>query len=159
DEHREAARTYIDFLLARPQQLKAMAHGFRPGDEKIDLAAPLDRAHGIDPDEPKNLFLVPPAEVMIEVLKLWQANKKQARVVLVIDTSNSMNREQRLIQAKAGALELLQKFGKRDVLSLMEFNSEIKWHDKYVPMDGAGRKRLAAKVNALSARRQTLLYD
>jgi len=29
-EHREAAKIYIQYLLARPQQLKAMQYGFRP---------------------------------------------------------------------------------------------------------------------------------
>src|SRR5262245_57476098 len=50
-EIKEAADAYIEYLLARPQQERAMSYGFRPGDPSIPLGAPLDAAHGIDPKE------------------------------------------------------------------------------------------------------------
>src|SRR5207247_871078 len=46
-EHKEAAKMYIDYLLARPQQEKAMTYGLRPGDPNVPLAAPFDAAHGV----------------------------------------------------------------------------------------------------------------
>src|SRR5262249_23981330 len=52
-EHKEAAAKYIDYLLAKPQQEKALKSGFRPGLESIALAAPIDKEHGVDPKEPK----------------------------------------------------------------------------------------------------------
>src|SRR4029077_13963171 len=51
-ENREAARIYIDYLLAKPQQEKAIPHGFRPGAVDVPLASPIDTAHGVDPKEP-----------------------------------------------------------------------------------------------------------
>src|SRR5262245_49026465 len=51
-EHREAAKAYIQFLLQRPQQEKAIAYGFRPGAVDVPLASPLDEAHGVDAKEP-----------------------------------------------------------------------------------------------------------
>jgi Ca-activated chloride channel family protein len=159
DEHRAAAKIYIDFLFARPQQQKAMRYGFRPGDESIALAAPLDREHGIDPGEPKQLLLVPPADVMRAILKLWRANKKQARVVLVIDTSGSMNQEQRLVQAKRGAAELVEKFGDRDTLSLLAFDSKLTWIKKDLSMNAQGKTTAKNAINSLLARGETALYD
>src|SRR5262249_12399054 len=67
-EAREGAEAYVDFLLARPQQERAMALGFRPGDPSIRLAAPLDAAHGIDPKEPQTTLEVPEPVVVNAVL-------------------------------------------------------------------------------------------
>lgn len=47
-EHREAAKVYVDYLLARPQQERAMQYGFRPSAVEIPLGAPFDAAHGVD---------------------------------------------------------------------------------------------------------------
>jgi Ca-activated chloride channel family protein len=160
EEHREAAEKYVAFLMAAEQQKRAMAFGFRPGVEKIDLAAPLDRKHGIDPDnEPRTILEVPPAEVMEAILGLWKAHKKRSRVVLVIDVSGSMNDDRKLDNAKEGALALLDLLGERDTLSLMVFNSKVYWKDKRVVLDKAGKARLAKSIRNLTARDQTALYD
>src|SRR4029077_7593687 len=59
-EHREAAKLYIQYLLGRAQQEKAMEYEFRPASVQVALAAPLDPSHGIDPKEPKTTLEVPP---------------------------------------------------------------------------------------------------
>src|SRR5262249_53681557 len=89
-DHRAAAQTYIDFLMSNDQQVAALTFGFRPGDEKVTLAAPLDAEHGVDPREPKIELPVPSAEVIRAAVGLWKSNKKPSQVVLVIDTSGSM---------------------------------------------------------------------
>lgn len=58
-EHREAGKIYIQYLLARPQQERAMEYGFRPASLDVPLAAPLDSNHGIDSKEPKTTLEVP----------------------------------------------------------------------------------------------------
>jgi Ca-activated chloride channel family protein len=40
--HKEAAQIYIKYLLARPQQERAMSFGFRPGAVDVPLASPID---------------------------------------------------------------------------------------------------------------------
>lgn len=89
-EHREAARKYLDFLLARPQQEKALTFGFRPALAEVPLTAPIDAEHGVNPKEPQTTLEVPPVEVMDAVTRLWQEHKKRANVTLVIDVSGSM---------------------------------------------------------------------
>ena len=42
----EAAEIFRDYLLDRPQQLRALQYGFRPADPSIPLASPLDRERG-----------------------------------------------------------------------------------------------------------------
>src|SRR5271165_2383709 len=99
-EHREAAKIYIQYLLARPQQEKAMQYGFRPAALDITLAAPLDTAHGIDPQEPKTTLEVPSVDVINALLQLWKTEKKHSNIALVLDTSGSMAEEGKMQNAK-----------------------------------------------------------
>ena len=62
--HREAAKVYIQYLLQRPQQEKAITYGFRPGAVDVPVASPIDQAHGVDPQEPKTTLEVPSVPVM-----------------------------------------------------------------------------------------------
>lgn len=69
-----AARAFETFLLAEPQQRRAMALGFRPVDPTISYVSPLDAAHGVDPAQP-HITLAPPSVTVIrELLKLWAAS-------------------------------------------------------------------------------------
>ena len=101
-EHREAAKTYIQYLLQRPQQEKAIAYGFRSGAVDVPLASPIDQAHGVDPKEPKTTLEVPSVPVMDAILNLWQQKKKAANVVLGMDTSGSMNDNHKIESAREG---------------------------------------------------------
>jgi Ca-activated chloride channel homolog len=159
DEHKEAAKVYVDYLLAKPQQVKAMQHGFRPGDESIPLDAPLDRAHGIDPDQPKKLLVVPAADVMESLLALWPKVKKPTRVTLVLDVSGSMRLEQRMTMAQSAAQDLVSVLGDRDVVSLMSFSTAPRWVRQDVKANEAGKKELKDAIGALFPAGETALYD
>ena len=76
EEHRQAGKVYLDFLLDREQQDKAMAYGFRPANLEIKLGPPFDLAHGIDPKEPQTTLEVPKANVMNAAIELWKKHKK-----------------------------------------------------------------------------------
>jgi Ca-activated chloride channel homolog len=47
---RAAAEAYRDFLLARPQQERALQLGFRPADPQIALVSPISADFGVDPN-------------------------------------------------------------------------------------------------------------
>lgn len=74
-ERREAAKQYIDYLLARQQQEKAIAYGFRPAVAGIPLGSPLDAAHGVNPGEPSTDLELPSMPVIEGVLHLWESGK------------------------------------------------------------------------------------
>ena len=76
-EHRAAARTYLDFLLEREQQEKALVFGFRPAHADVPLVAPLDAAHGVNAKEPQTTLEVPSVEVMDAMINLWEKVKKR----------------------------------------------------------------------------------
>ena len=156
-DHREAAKAYVDYLLAADQQARAMQYGFRPGDPAIALAAPIDPAHGADPAEPRTTLAVPPAEVMEAAIALWRKNKKHADVALVLDTSGSM-RGERLENAKAGADQLVQMLGEGDRLSIAPFNGTVNWAMKDAPV-ATGKAKAEAALTSLFADGDTALYD
>lgn len=158
DEHRQAAQVYIDYLLAKPQQEKATKYGFRPGDPSVALGGSFMPAFGVDPKEPKTTLDVPPADVMNASIKLWKKNKKHANVVLVFDTSGSMNEGNRMPSARAGAGELVKLLGDEDALTLVPFSSEARWAGKSVPMS-TGRQQMTTTINGLIPGGGTRLYN
>lgn len=156
--HREAAKVYIQYLLARPQQERAMSFGFRPGAVDIPLAAPIDTAHGVDPREPKTTLEVPSVPVMDAILKLFAQKKKAANVVLVLDTSGSMNEDRKIQNAREGAKQLVNLMSSEDRLSLVPFSTHINWATTDVPIS-SGRDKLLGTIDSLYAEGGTALYD
>jgi Ca-activated chloride channel family protein len=157
-EHREAARTYIQYLLARPQQERAITYGFRPGSVDVPLAAPIDPAHGVNPTEPKTTLEVPSAQVMDGILTLWSQRKKPSDVVLVLDTSGSMNENGKIQNAREGAKQLVSLLSDQDRLSLVPFNGAINWASTDVLLK-TGRADLTRTIDSLFAQDGTRLYD
>jgi Ca-activated chloride channel family protein len=157
-EHREAAKTYIQYLLQRPQQEKAIIYGFRPGAVDVPLASPIDEVHGVDPKEPKTTLEVPSVPVIDAVLNLWQQRKKPANVVLVLDTSGSMNDEGKIQSAREGAKQLVDLLSENDRLSLLPFSNQINWAKQDVAIK-TGRDQLEGTISTLFAGGGTALYD
>lgn len=157
-EHREAAKLYMNFLLARPQQERAIEFGFRPSAVDVPLGAPIDLAHGVDPKEPKTTLEVPTTESMDAILRLWRENKKHANVTLVLDVSGSMNEQNKLANAKAGAAELLQQLDDRDTFALNAFNNQVMNLNATAPLQQS-RREVGARLNSLMAQGGTALYD
>jgi Ca-activated chloride channel family protein len=158
DEHREAAKAYVKYLLDRPQQEKALAHGFRPGDVAVPLASPIDTAHGVSPQEPKTTLEVPPVEVMTAVKDLWQKHKKHCHVTLVFDISGSMSQQNRMANARPGAAQFVSLLTDDDMVSFLPFNNQLFWAEQGVLLKD-GRKRLTARINGLVPGGGTALYD
>ncbi len=156
--HRTAARRYIDFLLAQPQQEAALRMGFRPAAVNLAVAAPIDAAHGVDPKQPTTTLPVPGAGVCDAALRLWRANKKRSEICLVLDTSGSMSEEGKMPAARTGAQALVGLLGDEDHLSLMPFSSAPNWvaRDLVVKDD---RAKLQAQIGGLYPNGGTALYD
>jgi len=157
-EHREAAKIYIQYLLARPQQEKAMQYGFRPASLDIALAAPLDTAHGIDPQEPKTTLEVPSVDVINALLQLWKTEKKHSNIALVLDTSGSMAEEGKMQNAKVGARQLVQLLDNGDTFSFLPFSTELRW-SRQDTLVKDGREQLLQQIDSLFPGGETALYD
>ncbi|HWY67846.1 MAG TPA: extracellular solute-binding protein [Terriglobales bacterium] len=156
--HKEAAQIYTKYLLARPQQERAMTYGFRPGAVDIPLASPIDAAHGVDPKEPKTTLEVPSAEVIHAILQTWKQDKKNADVVLVLDTSGSMNEDQKMQNAREGAKQLVSMLDDSDTFSLLPFSTRMNWAFQDLPVK-TERQHATDTVSSLFADGGTALYD
>lgn len=157
-EHREAGEIYLKYLQARPQQEKALLYGFRPSLVEVPLKAPFDADHGIDPREPRTTLEVPSVPVIDAIIGLWKRHKKHTDVVLVLDTSGSMQQDNKIRHAKAGAKELIRMLGDEDRLSLITFNNRVAWADKDVLIKD-GRERINREIDSLFAEGGTAFYD
>jgi Ca-activated chloride channel homolog len=156
-EHKEAAALLQQFLRAKPQQLAAVALGFRAADPSIPIAAPIDEAHGVDPKQPQNLLDVPDAATLKALVELWRTTKKAADVLLVFDKSGSMA-GQPMEEAKRGAKAFLEGLDPRDQVTLLFFDSKV-----YPPVGpisaGVGRADLEKRIDGVIASGGTALYE
>lgn len=157
-EHQEGAKIYIDYLLSRPVQEKALAFGFRPSLPEIALGAPIDAEHGVDPKEPKTILEDPGAEILNATLNLWKQKKKTSAVTLVIDTSGSMSVGGKMENARAGASEFLTLLGDTDTFSLVPFNEKTFTAGQDLLLKDH-RTDLNQTINGLYANGGTALYD
>jgi Ca-activated chloride channel family protein len=157
-EHKEAAKIYIQYLLDRPQQEQALQFGFRPSSPDIPVHSPVDIQHGVDPREPKTTLEVPTVECMDAILRAWQENKKHSDVVLVFDTSGSMKDENKMSQARPGAMQLLSLLGDNDYFSLLLFNNSLNWSSQGRLLKET-REQTSQTISTLFPGGGTALYD
>ena len=157
-ERREAARAYIDFLLAPAQQQHALPHGFRPASVDVPVGAPIDAAHGVDPAQPKTTLPVPPVDVVNAVLAQFKEVKKPASVTLVLDISGSMNDDRKIDNARAGGQQFVGALGDRDLLSLLAFNEQPFWLAQDTSL-AQYRPQVLQTLGGLTAGGGTALYD
>ena len=158
-ERHEAAQVYINYLLAAPQQKKALAYGFRPGSPDFPISAPIDADHGVDPEQPVTTLEVPSSEVINAIQQQWDnGEKKSADIALVLDTSGSMQDEEKMPNAKAGATQLVSLLSDKDEFSLLSFNTTSSWASTDQPL-AASRKPSTDAIDSLFPGGETALYD
>jgi Ca-activated chloride channel family protein len=158
-ERKAAAQIYIDYLLAKAQQEKALDYGFRPGSTDVAVDNPIDEAHGVDPKQPTTTLEVPSPDVIAAIQSQWDdSEKKPADIALVMDTSGSMQDDNKLTNAKAGAKQLVSLLGDKDEFSLLQFSDTAGWATKDQSL-GESRKESNRAVDSLFPGGQTALYD
>ncbi len=102
-EQAQAARVFVDYVLTEPVQQAIMAQGFRPANPDVELGFPFVEENGIDPAQPRAILDVPAPDVIAAIQQSWAFVKKQADIVLLIDTSGSMASEDKIVQAMSAA--------------------------------------------------------
>lgn len=175
DEQRQAAKTFTDFIRSEAVQKKVLESGFRPANPAVPLGYPIALELGVDPNQPSTILEVPDPDVIAAVQASWQFVKKQADVLLVIDTSGSMEGD-KISQAKTAANAFLEKMPAQNRVGLITFDSQPRVLDfntkALVYLDAnsrqsvealasfeGGRQLVLDQVNALQANGDTSLYD
>ncbi len=157
-EQTEAAEMFQAFLLDRPQQLRSVEYGFRPADPGVPLTSPLDRRHGVDPQQPQTVLEVPEAPVVEGILDLWRRRaKKPVDLVVVMDISGSM-RGEKITAARSSLMEFINLLDNRDRLEIILFNNEL---IMVTPLSSLGEKRddVLRRVAGVTEGGDTRLYD
>jgi Ca-activated chloride channel family protein len=160
DVHREAATIYRDYLLAREQQEKAVDNYLRPVDPTIPLHAPIALENGTNPDVTQ--AEVPPlaspsGPVADALIDLFLLTKKKATIVVMVDTSGSMQGD-KITNAVEATANFLKRLHKDDEVFVYEFNTSI---NALQPSGRAGdvAETLGGVVRELRANGSTALYD
>jgi Ca-activated chloride channel family protein len=165
-----AARAFEVFITEPANQKRVVTFGFRPGIPQVSVGAPINRANGVDPNQPQNVLDVPEPPVLVRMLELWAQQRKAARVLLVIDVSGSMAEEAadgvtKLDLAKQAARSALSDFKDDDLVGLRVFTTELSRteptdYQDLVPIGPIGQNRrvLDATIDSLIPLQGTPLY-
>jgi Ca-activated chloride channel homolog len=156
-ELRAAGQAFSRFIRARATPRFVARFGFRPGDPDARPVAPIDRAHGADPNQPTVRLELPDPDVLSRIKDLWHADRKPANVMLVVDTSGSMSQQDRLDHAEAGLDVFFRQLAPQDRVGLITFASASK---QVVALGSFGRNagRLADSVHDMVPNGATALY-
>lgn len=158
DEQKAAANDFEAFLREEPQQQRALDAGFRPADPAIPIAAPLVPQNGVNPDEPRVILEMPPAEVIRAAQETWKATKKSADVVVLVDTSGSMAADNKMEQAKQALQRFVALLSDNDRLQITAFSRGITTLSPLSPL-GEKRGEVESTINSLQPEGPTPLYD
>jgi len=157
EAERQAARAFYDFLLTPESQQAAMSYGFRPANLDVPLADPISPAYGVDPQGVQTVLELPNAEVIVAVKNAWALNRKRADIMLVVDTSGSMEGD-KLTMVKAGLETFLMRILPEDRLGLITFDSSAR---VVVPMAALSESRIPLQraIGEMRAQGKTALFD
>jgi Ca-activated chloride channel homolog len=155
---RSGAQAFQRFLAQEITPQVAAEGGFRPADPDAKVVSPVDSAHGADPDEPKRVLALPEPRVLAAAKKAWRADRKPANILLVLDTSGSMNEEDRLVRAKAGLRVFFRDVGPNDRVGLLTFSDKLRRIEPIAPFAENGT-RLKSAVSSLFADGGTAFYE
>jgi Ca-activated chloride channel family protein len=172
-QQRQAAASFIAYLQTPANQERVLEYGFRPGISDVPVGAPITEANGVTPETPPTLLEVPAPEVLARLIDDWAAQRKAARVLLLIDVSGSMGDEgdaasgaTKLDLAKDAAVTALGEFKDDDEVGLWIFSTELgEAADQdvleLVPPTRVGdvREQLAGRIRDLVPTNATPLYS
>jgi Ca-activated chloride channel family protein len=156
----EAAAIFRDYLLARKQQAMAIDHYIRPADPTIVLHAPLNLDNGVDPrvsPESVTVYPSPDSDVSAAVQDLFGITKRKATIIIVLDTSGSMNGE-KIHSSTAATSEFLNRLDRDDEVAVMMFADDSVWLSEMTRARDVV-EGLTGSVNTLIATGGTALYD
>jgi Ca-activated chloride channel family protein len=122
-------------------------------------ATPLsERAQGVDLSQPKAIYAEPNVDSIYAVQTLWQKARKNVNLVMILDTSGSMEGD-KIQNARQAAIEFVEGMGENDYLSVVTFNYNHAITVVEYDLVGIKRQEIIAKIKALSAGGTTPLYD
>ncbi len=160
DEQVEAARLFLDYLLAEKQQKLAVDYLLRPLDSSIALHSPLDLAHGTDPrvtPETVQPLALPNASVSSAIIDLFMMTKRKATILVVLDISGSM-KGKKMRAATGATAEFLRRLQEDDVVAVLTFGDKVNVLSQPVRV-GQAAEEVPDRVSSLVAGGNTALHE
>lgn len=169
-EQKAGAALFEEFVQLPENQAKVLEYGFRPNNPNVPLAEPITAEFGVDPNQPQAELEVPADEVLVRILDTWAQQRKDARVLLVLDVSGSMgdlasDDGTKLDLAKEAAISALDDFKDTDEVGLWVFTTDMFGDDpnytELVPVSPIGEDegQLEGEIDAQYPLNGTPLYD
>ncbi|MCP4700752.1 MAG: VWA domain-containing protein [Gammaproteobacteria bacterium] len=160
EKQAEAAEIFYNYMHSREQQELAVDSLLRPLDSSIPLRAPLDLAHGTNPEvKPETVppLASPDADIAAAVIDLFLITKRKATILLVLDTSGSMRGKKIRTAANASAA-FLRRLHANDIVGALSFDTTVRELSK-LKRTGDVAESLADRVSTLVAAGNTALYS
>jgi Ca-activated chloride channel family protein len=159
DDQAQAAAIFREYLLSTEQQALTVDWGLRPANETVPLHTPIDLAHGAVPsitmDQVPHLAY-PSDEVVGHILDVWHQAKKKATVILLLDTSGSMEGD-KIKNAVEGAITFINQMDPADEVYVVTFASAVTELPFSGPV-GQISEQLGSSVRGLFAEGATALH-
>jgi Ca-activated chloride channel family protein len=161
DQQKQGALIFKDYLLEKNQQEMAIQYYLRPVDESIPLHAPIALKSGTDPRVMRSVVPAlesPSAEVAAAVKDVFHQTKKKATIILLLDTSASMEGE-KIRNAIASSVNFVSRLDTNDQIYALGFGGENLVYDLGGGRAGEVAESLTQKLNGLYADGNTPMYD
>ena len=155
---RQGAERFQEFLAEEITPELAARSGFRPADLETEAVAPVSKENGVDPAQPKRVLGLPEPRTLDRIRRAWREDRKPANVLLVVDTSGSMNDEDRLVRAKKGLDAFFEQVGKQDSVGLNIFSDQLQSLLPIAPFR-ENERQMRQTVDNLIADGGTAVYD
>jgi len=159
---KDAAADLLKFLLAPARQHMIQDAGYR--DAQGSAGPSIKPPNGLVPGQPAVVIKPPPSSVLDKLQLSWWQVRKPARVLVIVDTSGSMDDQvpgtgtTKLGLVKAALLAALDQIGDADQVGLWSFSDQ---YQEVVPVGTVAtqRARLKGAVTSLAPGGGTLLYS
>ncbi len=157
-----AALKLRDFLLSPPEQAKAVQYGFRPTNG-VGMVAPFDDDHGVDPKQAGAGLPIPDISVLQAIQANWSQQRRPFCVMLLVDTSGSMNfpvdNMPKIDGAKEGLKDFINFMHDSDQLGLITFSNRTdSLASINIPL-GPARQDILSNINGIFADGGVKLFD
>lgn len=157
EEKQAAAQAFIDFLVSEEGQQLAISYGLRPVSSGVELVAPLTADYGVQIEQPEAVYEEASPQAIFAVQELWQSSRKPINLVMLIDTSGSMDGA-KMRSVRTAAAQFVEQMSEDDFITLIAFSTVPEVIHERIEV-GVARPVVAQSIAGLRADGDTSLYD
>jgi Ca-activated chloride channel family protein len=158
-EQRAAAAAFGRWLRAHVTAARAAEYGFRPSNPRAATAAPTNAAYGVDLTKPPAELPLPDPSVLATLRSDWQASRRPANVVLVVDTSASMGQSEKLGETEQALAAFVKQLPSNYRVGVVSFGDQAFENAPLTLLDQGGRATLQSVIAKLTFGGEHALHD